>query len=115
MSTNHIDFYRYYRPYDHQRCHVKSDQGVTAFVRIDYESRLVAASFSVCNGDNFNKVVGQQLAYDRFQKREFIIFTLEEFIDSGLSIREYLYWLLNTVKSANIVCLELLLKQMRSS
>src|ERR1035437_8620952 len=41
---------------------IKSDHGVTVMFTLNYETLTFKARWSICNGDNFNKVTGIQWA-----------------------------------------------------
>src|ERR1035437_8915110 len=41
---------------------IKSDHGVTVMFTLNYETLTFKARWSICNGDNFNKVTGIQYA-----------------------------------------------------
>lgn len=112
MSREIVEFFRFHRPFDYKLCHVKSDQGITMYVVLDYTSRLGIVSFAVCNGDNFNKAIGKHIARQRMSRGEKCVFTLEEFADSCLTIRDFVYKLLTTIQP-NLEGVDLIISQLR--
>lgn len=77
---NKISVIRYVRPqvdgptpnlYDFMTGLYSNLYGVTVVFDIDYDTRKVKASWSVCNGDNFEKARGVLLALQHAQNFEF--------------------------------------------
>lgn len=63
-NTDQVSFIRYIRPLD-KLGNIDSQKGITFLIQLDYVDREVNFQYSICNGDNFSKDIGQSVAYDR--------------------------------------------------
>ena len=87
MSNNTVRVIRYIRPNNFNIDYLDIDfiehsnlHGITILFDIDHEEQKVTASFSICNGDNFDRKIGKRLAE---QRRAVISFPLEDVHTSG--------------------------------
>jgi hypothetical protein len=77
---NNLRIVRYARP-KQKEIHNDNLYGITFVYDIDYEDRIVWASWSICNGDNFEKKVGVEQAL----KRKKLTFPLDDVKNTGLT------------------------------
>ena len=64
-KKNPVEVIRYIRPLD-EYCHGQSNMfGVTLVFTLDYNLRRIDVGISVCNGDNFDKKLGIDLAKEK--------------------------------------------------
>lgn len=61
-----IVVYRYIRPYSWDT-EVDSQRGITLAFLLDYNTRTIEVGFSVCDGDNFKKETGREIAQERLR------------------------------------------------
>lgn len=62
-----IEVVRYYRPLN-DNGNIDSSRGITAIFTIDYVNNVFKATWSMCNGDNFDKQLGKALANENASK-----------------------------------------------
>jgi hypothetical protein len=94
-----IEVVRYCRPLYMDIRHdlygnIISNQGVTFYFVLDYQEKEVRFGYSVCNGDNFEKRMGRDLAKDMYNNPE----TQKKFpmIDGKVGNHGLIYDLLST-------------------
>lgn len=90
-------FFRYIRPIDKRTGFPDSSKGTCLHVVMDYTERVMYVSAAVCDGDNFSKAIAKQLTSQRMEQGEHFIFDLDDFVESGLDLVEYV---VNTLHSS---------------
>lgn len=73
-KPRYVDLVRYVRPFTDE-LEIDNLRGVTFFIRLDYHLETIAFSFTTCNGVNFDKQAGVELAKANFNnpRRQFML------------------------------------------
>jgi hypothetical protein len=97
-EVTEAEFFRYVRPLDPRTGDIDSKKGTCFYVRMDYVSRSMNVSMSVCNGDNFDKTIANNMARERMDDGNYVAIDLDAFVESGKSIVEYVKFMLQDVR-----------------
>ena len=63
-----VKLFRYVRPgAPYPYGGIDNLRGLTFYIELDYKNRDIRFSFSRCEGDNFDKKLGKQIAFDNFE------------------------------------------------
>lgn len=84
---NKVEVVRYIRPTDYLIIDFKDWNtylqdnlyGVTLLFTIDYDTGVVETNWSVCNGDNFSRKIGKEIARKNNQKFQFPLEMVEKY------------------------------------
>lgn len=77
-NTKKVEFFRYFRPVygkikkrpnPRLEFNPEPTMGITYYVILDFDERTVTISYSICNGDLFNKKIGKELAKKHMNER----------------------------------------------
>jgi hypothetical protein len=79
VHNNQVTFFRYYRPTDTKTGYIASSKGTCFCIVMDYDTRELYVSASVCNGDNFSKTEAKKLATSRMEVGDYYVFGLDDF------------------------------------
>lgn len=71
-----VKLFRYVRPYSWDG--IDNLRGLTFYIELNYKNRDIRFSFSRCEGDNFDKNFGKQIAYNNFRDGVYCVLKMNQ-------------------------------------